>query len=254
MSMFLVAIPRLVSEQNIYLWAVFTTQAVKLSISSEAFAHLIKCVRADPMCYSSSLNSAHKAPSIWISSPAKPDHQIWTKHPGAAYGHSCFPMSWAKWAFVFILRIPWFFLSADVWFGSSAIFQLHILHRPLCPCLFHYSNDILITFPLSQMANNSIKPQFSLCVWIAYEWIGQVGLMQIILQQICSGISEQLAEMRMMQRCSFELMPRNERWILVLVMCWHLNWYAQRDFFMVLPRKGKQVGVCHLYSRNTCSA
>lgn len=67
-------------------------------------------------------------------------------------------------------------LSADVWFGSSAIFQLHILHRPLCPCLFHYSNHILITFPLSQMANNSIKSQFSLCVWIPYEWIGYLAV------------------------------------------------------------------------------
>lgn len=99
-------ISRLEFEQNIHLYAVFTTQPVELSEPREAFALLIKCVHADPMCYSSSLNSVHKAPSIWISSPAKPDHPIWTKHPGAAYGHSCFPMIWAKRAFVFILRMP----------------------------------------------------------------------------------------------------------------------------------------------------
>lgn len=107
-------------------------------------------------------------------------------------------------------------LSADlVWFGSSAIFQLHILHRPLCPCLFHYSNHILITFPLSQMANNSIKPQFSLWVrippWMDRLPSSRIGLMRIILQQICSGTSGRLAEMRVTQQRSFELMPHNER-------------------------------------------
>lgn len=146
----------------------------------------------------------------------------------------------------------WFSLSADVWFGSSAIFQLHILHRPLCPCLFHYSNHILITFPLSQMANNSIKPQFSLYVWFPpwMDWLpsSRVGLMQIILQQICSGTVRQLAEMRVMQWCSFEVMPHNERWILVPDDILALKLVCSGRFFFCffLPIKEKQVGVCHL--------
>lgn len=141
-------------------------------------------------------------------------------------------------------------LSVDVWFGSSVIFQLHILHRPLCPCLFHYSNHILITFPLSQMANNSIKPQFSLCVWIP-PWMGrlpssQVGLMQIILQQICSGASGQLAEMRAMWWSSLKLMPHNERWFLVPsdVLAPKLVCSERVFFFLNVLARERETGGC----------
>lgn len=72
--------------------------------------------------------------------------------------------------------------------------------------------------------------------------------MQIILQQIRSETSGELAEMRVMQRRCFKLKLHNERRFYFLMMCWHLNWCAQGVYFIYIfffwIAKERETGGC----------